>query len=150
MKIFTYRSRNKIYGNPFLQRDFPSIRAQMQSNVNHKFFCICTKKEEIYVSWNAFLSLHLRNLRVCDKITAIDSFDQCFCYFDNLLPLQSHCVVDFLSIIIIIRRRIGRFLDFLIRSICFDLGDDTFACPKCLFDNKSFMKIGSTHLSGLN
>jgi hypothetical protein len=39
----TYRSRNKIYGNPFLQRDCPSILARMQSSVDHKFFCVIHK-----------------------------------------------------------------------------------------------------------
>jgi len=40
-----YRFQNKIYGNPFLQRDFPSIRAQMQSNVDHKFFYISQSRQ---------------------------------------------------------------------------------------------------------
>ena len=37
---FFYHFRNKIYESPFLQRDFPWIRAQKQSNVDHKFFYI--------------------------------------------------------------------------------------------------------------
>lgn len=109
----------------------------MQSNVDHKFCCNgrIGRSEKLLRGRKQDM---MASLRISNEIATINCLNQLFRHFDDLLSSQSNAIV-----LVIVVGWIGWLLDLLIRSIGLDLRYDTFTCPKCLFRNKSFMKIGS-------
>jgi hypothetical protein len=85
-----------------------------------------------------------RHSRVSVEVSAVDCLDQLFRDLDNFLSPRPGSV----GILVDVVDRLGGFLCLLVGRLL-GLGDDAFTCPKCLFDDKSSVKIGLGTLGGL-